>query len=495
MQPLKTKHPFILLALLASALHLSCSGADMASASFVGDAFVNPPDMGDPNCPIHTPNGCIDTVAVACDFKARFGMDCSDADDDCFVANCSPSTPKWLVDALQDCNDQNADISPLLVERCNHIDDDCDRQVDEAFSVGTECSQCGQSGVLECAIDDHFGTACSVTQGQSAAVEATSEICNGIDEDCDQAIDEFCVIASDRPDMPQQLALCPNHILVVTAEKLTAIDENDVEITIVNSPGITHVRCTENWVVWLQATHPPCEVITEGPSRCTGKLWAWSFDGPPVQISSEDDYGPVYIEGDGAYWHTVNLDGPLVEHVTLGSAGPPTTVIGQASDPMGPVADDLLFVRRWDNGSAPQVGLQSISDENISRLVRNPIGVGGILVANDSYAVWSIGATQSGLWIVPRDNAARGGFQLPLEPGTYQPIAVVAEFLFYQEQSQPNGPVYRLDITTGQSMVFLEHAVSNSVRIALDGSRAIWLDSAWPNRFKVTSWPVPERRD
>ena len=201
---LKTSFHNLGFMVLALSLLLGCSGADMLSGSFPGDATVVSPDMGGPNCPIYTQDGCIHSVARACEIKMQYGNGCEDADDDCFVTNCSSSTPKWFQDALADCNDQNADISPLATERCNAVDDDCDRQVDETFTLGEPCDGCQGQGVLECAIDDAFDVACSTAPGQTDAVESMVETCNELDDDCDEEIDEGCAPEDPHSDANQK---------------------------------------------------------------------------------------------------------------------------------------------------------------------------------------------------------------------------------------------------------------------------------------------------
>jgi hypothetical protein len=74
-------------------------------------------------------------------------------------------------------------------ESCNGLDDDCDVTVDEGFGVGSACDGVGECGpgVLECA--GPLGVRCSTDPGGSGD-ESSPEACNGLDDDCDGAIDE-----------------------------------------------------------------------------------------------------------------------------------------------------------------------------------------------------------------------------------------------------------------------------------------------------------------
>jgi len=99
-----------------------------------------------------------------------------------------------------DCKDSNASVHPGAIEACNSVDDDCDGQIDEADAEGCR----------EFFLDrdqDGFGTAQSkclcVAFGQYTALKTgdcddsrntvypeANEVCNGIDDDCDAAVDE-----------------------------------------------------------------------------------------------------------------------------------------------------------------------------------------------------------------------------------------------------------------------------------------------------------------
>ena len=82
----------------------------------------------------------------------------------------------------------NASAAEPLPERCNDLDDDCDGRVDEAFvSLGELCGvgvgACEAEGVVVCAADGL--TECTAVAGMPGV-----ERCDGQDRDCDGAVDE-----------------------------------------------------------------------------------------------------------------------------------------------------------------------------------------------------------------------------------------------------------------------------------------------------------------
>ncbi|MCA9540929.1 MAG: hypothetical protein KC620_18645, partial [Myxococcales bacterium] len=74
-------------------------------------------------------------------------------------------------------------------EGCNGADDDCDGQVDEDFNLGAPCEGVGAcgAGVFECA---RAGAMRCDTDPGGTRSQVADEVCNGVDDDCDGALDE-----------------------------------------------------------------------------------------------------------------------------------------------------------------------------------------------------------------------------------------------------------------------------------------------------------------
>ncbi|MBP7682421.1 MAG: cadherin-like beta sandwich domain-containing protein [Deltaproteobacteria bacterium] len=115
-----------------------------------------------------------------------------DSDDDGFgagVAVLACSAPSGHVGNTLDCDDARETVHPGAAEICNGLDDNCEGTFDESCTCEMGTTQACGTNVGACT----FGTQSCTGTGWTpcSGVAPATEVCNGLDDDCDGEPDEF----------------------------------------------------------------------------------------------------------------------------------------------------------------------------------------------------------------------------------------------------------------------------------------------------------------
>lgn len=117
------------------------------------------------------------------------------------------SAPAGYVSNNTDCNDSNAAVHPGATEVCNGIDDNCNGQIDEG-NIGpiwyrdADGDGYGNPAVTTHACNQPAGYVANNTDcnDSNASVHpGATEVCNGIDDNCNGLVDERCTAHTPTP--------------------------------------------------------------------------------------------------------------------------------------------------------------------------------------------------------------------------------------------------------------------------------------------------------
>ena len=145
-----------------------------------------------------TKNGCNTDETDATDAITYYRDSDADSYGNSLQTKIACSLPTGYVSDSSDCNDADSSINPLATETCNGIDDNCDGTLDEGFTSNTyyldsdnDTYGDSQNTITACDTPSGYTTDATDCNDQSAIVyPGATETCNGVDDDCDNTIDE-----------------------------------------------------------------------------------------------------------------------------------------------------------------------------------------------------------------------------------------------------------------------------------------------------------------
>jgi hypothetical protein len=183
------------------------AGTTTSACSAPSGYVANSTDCNDSNSAINPgATEICDGVDNDCDGLADEGLGATtyyaDMDSDSYgdsgtaVSSCT-SVAGYVTNST-DCDDTDAAINPAATEVCDGVDNDCDGSIDEGLSYTTyyadsDADTYGDSGtaVSSCSAVSGYVTDATDCDDTDAAVNpAATEVCDGVDNDCDGSIDE-----------------------------------------------------------------------------------------------------------------------------------------------------------------------------------------------------------------------------------------------------------------------------------------------------------------
>ncbi|MBK7440370.1 MAG: T9SS type A sorting domain-containing protein [Bacteroidetes bacterium] len=182
-------------------------GGSVSFADVDGDGYTSDVDCQDNNAAINPGAAEIcNGIDENCDGNIDEGVQTTyyaDADGDTYgdagSTTMACSMPEGYVEDATDCNDVDAAINPAATEVCNGVDDNCDGNIDEGLTFTTYYADAdgdtyGDAGsstsTCDGAPEGYVSDATDCNDADAAVNPGATEVCNGIDDNCDGNIDE-----------------------------------------------------------------------------------------------------------------------------------------------------------------------------------------------------------------------------------------------------------------------------------------------------------------
>lgn len=185
-----------------------------------------------------------------------------------------------------DCNDSSAAVNPGATEVCNGIDDNCNGQIDEGvqttFYRDSDGDGYGSSSntIVACSVPAGYVTNQGDCSDNNATVHpGATEVCNGIDDNCNGQIDENALNAVISPS--GSVGICGGASVTLTANSGSGIGyqwlKNGVAIS-----NATH----RNYTAKQEGSYQVSESTTAGCSSTSAATTITLSDAPRATIKA-----------------------------------------------------------------------------------------------------------------------------------------------------------------------------------------------------------------